>query len=149
MHLAQFNIARIRYPLDDPRMKEFVDNIDLVHRVADRIGGLVHRVQAEGEKDATSIVVFGDKTIVPNLTVWKDYDSLKKFVFQTMHKRFFDKKEQWFDNTKLGMPTNVMWYVNEGTIPTMQDGEKRLTSLANYGNSDWAFDWRYLDHAKI
>ena len=27
-HLAQFNIARIRYPLDDPRMAEFVDNVD-------------------------------------------------------------------------------------------------------------------------
>src|SRR5689334_17833612 len=123
MYLAQFNIARIRYPLDDPRMKEFVDNIDLIHRVADRIGGLIHRVKADGEKDATSIVVFNDPTIVPNLTVWKDVESLKKFVFQTMHKRFFDKREQWFSD--LDMPKNVMWYVEEGSIPTMSEGEKR------------------------
>ena len=31
-HLAQFNIARITYPLDDPRMREFVDNVDARER---------------------------------------------------------------------------------------------------------------------
>src|SRR5690242_4771256 len=30
-HLAQFNIARIRYRLDDPRMREFVDNVARVN----------------------------------------------------------------------------------------------------------------------
>jgi hypothetical protein len=30
--LAQFNIARIRYPLDDPRMIEFVDNVERINR---------------------------------------------------------------------------------------------------------------------
>ena len=30
-HLAEFNIARIRYPLDDPRMAEFVDNVARVN----------------------------------------------------------------------------------------------------------------------
>ena len=29
-YLAQFNIARICYPLDDPRMKEFVDHVERV-----------------------------------------------------------------------------------------------------------------------
>jgi len=143
MHLAQFNIARIRYPLNDPRMKDFVFNIDMVHRVADRIGGLIHRVKAEGEKDSTSTVVFNDPTIVPNLTVWKDADSLKKFVFETMHRKFFDNRNKWFiDN--LNLPKNVMWYVEEGTTPTMQDGEERLVHLMKSGNSEYAFDWRYL-----
>ena len=30
-HLAQFNIARIRYPLDDPRMAEFVENVTRIN----------------------------------------------------------------------------------------------------------------------
>ena len=36
-HLAQFNIARIRYPLDDPRMAEFVDNVERVNALAEKI----------------------------------------------------------------------------------------------------------------
>src|SRR5690349_16654115 len=96
MYLAQFNIARVKYPLNDPRMKEFVDNIDLVHRVADRIGGLIHRVKAENGTDATTITVFNDPTLVPNLTIWRDQASLENFVFKTMHKRFFDKRDNWF-----------------------------------------------------
>ena len=28
-HLAQLNIARIRYPTDDPGMAGFMDNLDL------------------------------------------------------------------------------------------------------------------------
>jgi len=143
MQLAQFNIARIRYPLDDPRMKEFVDNIDLIHRVADRVKGLVHRVKAEGQTDSTSTVVFGDPTIVPNLTIWDSVQSLKDFVFKTMHKRFFDNRDKWFiDN--LTLPKNVMWYVPDGYIPTMQEGESRLLRLAAIGNSEYAFDWKYL-----
>ena len=35
-HLAQFNIARIKYPLDDPRMAEFVDNLARVNGLAER-----------------------------------------------------------------------------------------------------------------
>ena len=35
-HLAQFNIARINYPLDDPRMAGFVDNLASVNAIAER-----------------------------------------------------------------------------------------------------------------
>ncbi len=44
-HLAQFNIARARYPVDDPRMAEFVDNVDRVHKLADQIEGFVWRLR--------------------------------------------------------------------------------------------------------
>src|SRR5262249_8510748 len=46
-HLAQFNIARIRYPLDDQRMAEFVDNVTRVNGLADKIPGFVWRQQDE------------------------------------------------------------------------------------------------------
>ncbi|MFZ0670378.1 MAG: DUF3291 domain-containing protein, partial [Pseudolabrys sp.] len=46
-HLAQFNIARILYPLDDPRMREFVENVDRVNGLADKIPGFVWRLQDE------------------------------------------------------------------------------------------------------
>ncbi|MGC2826392.1 MAG: DUF3291 domain-containing protein, partial [Pseudolabrys sp.] len=46
-HLAQFNIARTRYPLDDPRMAEFVDNVARVNCLADKVPGFVWRLQDE------------------------------------------------------------------------------------------------------
>ena len=47
-HLAQFNIARIRYPLDDPRMTEFVDNVARVNALAEHDRGL--RLAAAGRQ---------------------------------------------------------------------------------------------------
>jgi hypothetical protein len=33
-HLAQLNIGRIRYEIDDPRMADFTDNLALVNGIA-------------------------------------------------------------------------------------------------------------------
>jgi hypothetical protein len=41
MHLAQFNVARLRHPLDDPRSAEFKDNLELVNGAAKRMPGFV------------------------------------------------------------------------------------------------------------
>ena len=58
-HLAQFNIARIRYPLDDPRMAEFVDNVARVNGLADKISGFVWRLQDE-TGNAMNMRVYND-----------------------------------------------------------------------------------------
>ena len=68
-HLAQFNIARIKYPLDDPRIKEFVDNVARVNALADGIDGFVWRL-ADDSGNAMGMQVYGDPRILPNLTVW-------------------------------------------------------------------------------
>ena len=39
--LAEFNIAQTKYPLDDPRMREFVDNVDRINKLADKLPGFV------------------------------------------------------------------------------------------------------------
>jgi len=70
-HLAQFNIARIRYPLDDPRMREFVDNVARVNGLAKKIPGFVWRLQDESGH-AMNMRVYDDPTILPNLTVWEN-----------------------------------------------------------------------------
>tara|TARA_Y100001963_G_C6774027_1_gene446407 strand:+ start:630 stop:758 length:129 start_codon:yes stop_codon:yes gene_type:complete len=35
MKLAQLNIALAKYPLDVPKIKDFVDNLDLINGVAE------------------------------------------------------------------------------------------------------------------
>ena len=147
-YLAQFNVAPLRYPLTDSRMKEFVDNIDLVHRIADRVGGLIRRVQDESG-NALHIPVLNNPNLVPNLTVWKDWQSLKTFVFKTMHKKFFDNREKWF--SEYARPKNVMWFVAENEVPalTMQEGEQRILHLEKYGPTQYAFDWKYLENETV
>jgi hypothetical protein len=35
-HLAQLNIGRTRYEIDDPRMADFTNNLALVNSIAER-----------------------------------------------------------------------------------------------------------------
>src|SRR3569623_231805 len=65
-HLAQFNIARIKYPLDDPRMAEFVGNVARVNGLAEQIDGFVWRLQGDSG-NAMGMQVYGDPRILPNL----------------------------------------------------------------------------------
>ncbi|EAS65783.1 hypothetical protein VAS14_10739 [Photobacterium angustum S14] len=47
MKLAQLNIAKAKYPLDAPEIKEFVDNLDKVNAIAENSEGFVWRLKDE------------------------------------------------------------------------------------------------------
>jgi hypothetical protein len=146
MHLAQFNISRNRYPLDDPRMKEFLDNVERVHRLAEQIDGFVWRLHDE-TGHAMNIRVYDDPEILPNLTVWRNVEALERFVWQTLHKRMYNRRDAWFspiEGAKL-----VMWWIPEGHRPPMAEGVERLDHLRKHGPSDYAFGWDRLPAAQL
>ena len=145
-HLAQFNIARIRYPLDDPRMAEFVDNVDRVHALAEKIDGFVWRLQDESGH-AMNIRVYGDPEILPNLTVWKNVAALERFVWQTLHKRFYGRSQEWFG--PIDGPKLVMWWIPAGHRPPMDEGVERLDHFRAHGPSDYAFGWERIPAAQL
>ena len=144
-HLAQFNIARIRHPLDDPRMAEFVDNVLRVNRLAEQIDGFVWRLQDESGH-AMGMQVYGDAALLPNLTVWENAQALERFVFQTVHGRFYKRREAWF--APLDLPL-VMWWVPAGHRPSMDEGVARLDHLKAHGPTDFAFGWESLGDAQV
>ena len=144
-HLAQFNIARIKYPLDDPRMREFVDNVDRVNRLADTLPGFVCRLQ-DDSGHAMGMTVYDDPAVLPNLTVWESVEALERFVFKTVHGRFFDRRAIWFEQPA---PTLVMWWVPAGHRPALEEGVARLDHLKAHGPSDFAFGWESLPGATI
>jgi Domain of unknown function (DUF3291) len=144
-HLAQFNIARIRYPLDDPRMAEFVDNVARVNALAEQIEGFVWRLQ-DASGHAMNMTVYGDPTILPNLTLWESVESLERFVWQTLHGRFYRRREDWFTPMKTPL---VMWWVPAGHRPTMDEGVARLERLKAQGPSEEAFGWESLPSANL
>jgi hypothetical protein len=144
-HLAQFNIARIRYPLDDPRMKEFVDNVERVNGLAETIEGFVWRLQ-DASGHAMNMRVYEDPRILPNLTVWENVEALERFVWQTLHKRFYGRREEWFERIETPL---VMWFVPQSYRPAIAEGVERLEYLKAHGPSDYAFGWDRIPAAQL
>jgi Domain of unknown function (DUF3291) len=144
-HLAQFNIARIRYPLDDPRMAEFVDNVDRVNKLAEQIDGFVWRLQDESG-NAMSMRIYDDPAVLPNLTLWENEAALERFVWQTVHGRFFGRRANWF--VPIDTPL-VLWWVPAGHRPAMAEGVDRRDHLMAHGPSAYAFGWESLPGAQL
>ncbi len=144
-HLAEFNVARIRYPLDDPRMAEFVDNVDRVNKLAEQIDGFVWRLQDESGT-AMNMAVYDDPAILPNLTLWENEQALERFVWQTVHGRFYRRRETWFAPMETPL---VMWWVEAGERPDMAEGVRRRDHLIAHGPSDYAFGWESLAGAAL
>ncbi|MDO8877244.1 MAG: DUF3291 domain-containing protein [Pseudolabrys sp.] len=143
-HLAQCNIARIRYPLDDPRMREFVDNVARVNALAEQIEGFVWRLQDESGH-AMGMQVYGDPRVLPNLTVWENVAALERFVWKTVHSRFYCRRAEWFEHTQTPL---VLWHVPAGHRPAMAEGVERLERLKERGPSDDAFGWSDIPEAQ-
>jgi hypothetical protein len=144
-HLAQFNIARIRYALDDPRMAEFVDNVACVNALAEQIKGFIWRLQ-DDSGHAMNMRVYDDPMILPNLTVWENAAALERFVWRTVHGRFYRRRAEWFEPIETPL---VMWWVPIGERPSLADGVSRLDHLKAHGPSDHAFGWNNLSEARL
>ncbi|HJU30588.1 MAG TPA: DUF3291 domain-containing protein [Hyphomicrobiaceae bacterium] len=140
-HLAQLNVGNIRYPTEDPRLAEFMNALDAVNALAERSPGFVWRLKSDSG-NATDILVTADPTFLINMSVWETAAQLEHFVWNTVHKRFYQKKGNWFE--PMGKPHFVMWWVPVGHIPTPQEALERLTHLTAHGPSDYAFGWESL-----
>lgn len=146
MKIAELNIARLLHPADDIRVKPFMDALDLVNGVAERSEGFVWRLKDDGG-NATEIKVFDDPQVIVNLSLWRDVASLENFVWKTVHKQFYRRREEWFSVMK--MEHFAMWFVEDGHIPTEEEAKERLEHLNKNGNSDYAFGWSHLPEVKL
>jgi hypothetical protein len=144
-HLAQFNIARIKYPLDDPRMAEFVDNVARVNALAEQIEGFVWRLQ-DDSGNAMGMKVYDDARVLPNLTVWENAEALERFVFRTVHSCFYGRRQHWFEPIETPL---VMWWIAPGHRPAPEEGVARLDRLVKDGPSEDAFGWEGLPGAQL
>ena len=144
--LAQLNIGRLRYALEDPRMADFVDNLDRVNGIADRSEGFVWRLK-DDSGNATSIRAFDDARIIVNVSIWESVEALERYVWQTVHKRFYGRRHEWFE--RFEGPYFVMWWVPNGHRPTVAEALARLDHLKLHGPSDHAFGWESLPAAQL
>lgn len=149
MHLAELNVGRLVANTDDPRVREFMDNLDRINGLGKRMPGFVWMMEGSGEPGTgnTESAIDGDPLYVSNLTVWESVETLEKFVWGTIHKQFYEKREEWFE--VLGAMHFVMWWVPKGHQPTLDEALARLDHLRENGDSDQAFGWSYLKQAKM
>lgn len=148
MHVAELNIGRLNHEISDPRMADFVDNLERVNRMAERMPGFVWRLAGDGSNGgALDLRPFPDPMMAVNMSVWETIEELEVFVWKTVHQRFYSRKAEWF--TALRSHHFVMWFVEEGHTPTLAEARERLEHLDAHGNSDYAFDWAHLEHIKL
>ncbi|MCF6445300.1 DUF3291 domain-containing protein [Nereida sp. MMG025] len=140
-HLAQVNIGRLLAPTDDPRVKEFMDNLDRINGLGRRMPGFVWMSEGSGEPGTgnTENAIGGDPLQVFNLTVWENAHALKTFAYDTLHARFMNRAKEWFEVHE--QQHFCMWWVPAGHRPTQDEALERLAHLRAHGDTAKAFGW--------
>ena len=140
MHLAQLNIGRLRAPMDDPLIDDFRENLDPVNALADASPGFVWRLQDDAG-NATGIKPFGDELEIVNLSVWESIDALADFTYRSGHTTLLRRRREFFEAPT--QPILCLWWIPEGTIPTVEDAIARLEHLREHGPTATAFTFRH------
>jgi heme-degrading monooxygenase HmoA len=146
MHVAELNIGRALYPLDDPRMADFMNALEAINAIADRSPGFVWRMADESGVGNTATLHSDDPQQIVNMSVWETAEALEHYVWNTAHKRIYNGKHDWFEPPKQAI--FVMWPVEEGHIPTLDEAFERLEHLRTHGSTDFAYGWDHLAHLK-
>ena len=141
MQLAEINVARLLYPLDDPRVAEFVANLDGVNALAEGSPGFVWRLKDEAG-NATQIRAYDDPLIIVNMSVWVSPEALYEFAYKTMHRRFVQRRKDWFH--LFGAAYMALWWIEDGRYPDVVEGRHRLAHLERFGPTVYAFHFRHL-----
>jgi hypothetical protein len=139
VHLAQLNVGRLRAPMDDPRIDDFRENLDPVNTLAERSPGFVWRLQDESG-NATGIKPYGDDLEIVNLTVWASVEALADFTYRTGHVELLRRRREFFEAA--AAPILCLWWIPEGTTPSVEDAIARLDHLRAHGPTPTAFTFR-------
>ena len=139
-HLAQINVARAVAAADSEIMADFYARIPAVNAGADASPGFIWRLQDESG-DATSIRASEDPFVLVNMSVWKNLDSLKAFVYRSSHATVFSERERWFE--KPTVAHQALWWIPAGHIPSLEEGNIRLERLRSAQPTRFAFTFTH------
>lgn len=68
---------------------------------------------------------------IATLSLWRDADSARRFVYDGLHRDALRQRHDWF--LKGPWPGHVLWQVDDGVIPSWSDGVGNLEALAGDG----------------
>ncbi len=135
-HLAQIKIAKALGPADSEVMADFHARRPALNAGADASPGFIWRLPDESA-DATS----EDPYILVNMSVWKNLDSLKTFVYRSPYASVFSERERWFE--KPAVAHQALWWIPAGHIPTLEAGHLRLERLRSAQPTRFAFTFTH------
>ncbi len=147
MQLAELNISTWKIDPESDAARGFTDYVARVNGTAERSPGFVWRmVDEQRDEQGRNAVCSGPATLM-TLSVWETPTDLERFVWNTVHKKIYNGKDQWF--SAMQSHSFVMWWIEDGHEPTLQEAKQRLDHLDANGNSDKAFGWSHLPHVKL
>jgi hypothetical protein len=137
--LGQINVARLRYPIGAPQLREFTAALARINAVAEQSTGFVWRYPTDfGHLGGGELL--DDPSLVINLSVWQSYDHLHAFTYRSAHGHFVRRRAEWF--AQMSPPTTALWWVTAGHQPTPAEAVARLRHLRRYGPTARAFTVR-------
>jgi hypothetical protein len=139
-HLAQYNIARLIAPLDDPLLAPFMAALDPLNRLADESPGFVWRHQT-AEGNSTAVRVRDDPAIIINFSVWESADALFDYAYKSDHAAIYRRRREFFDLHE--KPYLVCWWISADHEPTVDEAEERLRCLEEHGPTPHAFTLKH------
>ena len=135
-HLAQINVGRLIAPIDDPKIAEFVSQLDPINALADGAPGFVWRLQSTSG-NAIDIAYNDDPFMIVNMSVWESIEALRDFAYRSDHISVFRDRAKWFE--KMDKPNYCLWWVLEGHRPTVAEGRERLERYQTHGATPYSF----------
>jgi len=95
--------------------------------------------------NATSYRPFADPNLLVNLSVWQSVESLKVYAYQSRHVAFVRRRQEWFES--MDQPYLVLWWLQAGHPPTIEQAKVRLAYLTEHGPTPYAFNFQKLFEA--
>jgi hypothetical protein len=134
--LAQINIGRLIAPIDDPRIAEFVAQLEPINALADQAPGFVWRLQS-ASGNATDIAFNDDPSIMLNMSVWESLEALRDYAYKSDHMKVLRDRAKWFE--KMDKPYYCLWWVPAGHLPTVAEARERLEHYQKHGATPFSF----------
>lgn len=125
--------------MQSPIMAEFAQALDEINALAERSPGFVWRLK-DDSGNATAIQAFADPLTLVNLSVWSTVESLKDYVYKSVHGKFFARRQAWFEKSE--SPHLALWWIPAGSLPTVMEAKERLDHLTLHGATAHAFTFR-------
>lgn len=137
--LANMNVARFRHEPDDPRLADFINNLEHINGLGERSEGFRWRLKDE-TGNAMAIRAYEDPRVIVNLSAWTSIEALQAFAYRSEHVQFFRRKQEWFEPHS--GPSLALWWIAEGDWPTGMEARARLEHLVAHGPTPHAFTFR-------
>jgi len=74
------------------------------------------------------------------MSVWESLETLTQYVYRSAHVELMRRRREWFE--RMEQPFLVLWWVQQGHVPTVAEAVERLRRLREDGPTPQAFTFK-------